>query len=204
MTTGPGGAVSAEDGLALVGESALVAAASPARSRHGRALATLLEEISAPEAVRALALEQVKSLQTDGDGDRPSICRTSASSLAGRIGGGVEDPVRISFWDDGRALRVAAIHQAATVPERLVRLDRSLIHGAGRENDRPTSGRGRRAMRAHATPRAPDFRDVLHSGPLVFEVDRWTAPIHWEFLSSPPSKAPAASRSPCSFPLHAS
>ena len=32
-----------------------------------------------------------------------------------------------------------------------------------------------------------EFRDVLHSGPLVFEVDRSTAPVHWEFLSVPPT-----------------
>jgi pimeloyl-ACP methyl ester carboxylesterase len=192
VTTGAGGAVSAEDGLALLVESALAAAASPTRSRHGRALATLVEEISAPEAVRALALEKVKSLQTDGDVDVSfdlphfRVVRRAADRR------GIEDPVRISFWDDGRALRVAAIHQAATVPERVVRIDRRLIAElVERTTDPPPEEVDELSELMHLLVPS-EFRDVLHSGPLVFEVDRSTAPVHWEFLSAPPANGGAS------------
>ena len=199
VTTGPGGAVSAEDGLALVVESALVAATSPARSRHGRALATLLEEISAPEAVRALALEQVKSLQTDGDGDVSFDLPHFRVVPRAAHQRGVEDPVRISFWDDGRAIRVAAIHQAATVPERLVRLDRSLITELVERTTDPPPEEVDELCELMQLLVPSDFRDVLHSGPLVFEVDRWTAPIHWEFLSAPSNEG--SGREPLSVQL---
>jgi pimeloyl-ACP methyl ester carboxylesterase len=192
VTTGGGGAVSAEDGLALLVESALVAAASPARSRRGRALATLVEEISAPEAVRALALEKVKGLQTDGDGDVSfdlphfRVVRRAADRRR------VEDPVRISFWDDGRAIRVAAIHEAATVPERTVRIDRTLIAElVERTTDPPPEEIDELCELMHLLVPS-EFREVLHSGPLVFEVDRSTAPVHWEFLSASPANGGAS------------
>ena len=187
VTTGAGGAVSAEDGLALLVESALVAAASPTRSRRGRALATLVEEISVPETVRALALEKVKDLQTDGDEDVSfdlphfRVVRRAADRR------GAENPVRISFWDDGRAIHVAAIHQAATVPERIVRIDRTLIAElVERTTDPPPEEIDELCELMHLLVPS-DFRDVLHSGPLVFEVDRSTAPVHWEFISAPPA-----------------
>ena len=185
VTTGTGGAVSAEEGLALVVESALIAAGSPARSRQRRALATLVEEISAPEAVRSLALEKVSNVQTDGDGapsfDLPHF-RVERRHAARRK---VEDPVRISFWDDGRAIHVAAIHQAATVPERVVRIDHSLVDElVERTTDPPAEEVDELCELMHLLVPS-EFRDVLHSGPLVFEVDRSMAPVHWEFLSSP-------------------
>ena len=185
VTTGPGGGVSAEEGLALVVESALLAAASPARSRQGRALATLVEEISAPEAVRALALEKVKSMQSDDDGDAsfdlPHFRVERRASGRGRV----EDPVRISFWDDGRAIRAAAIHEAATVPERLIRLDRGLITELIERTTDPPSEEVDELCELMQLLVPSEFRDVLHSGPLVFEVDRLTAPVHWEFLAAP-------------------
>jgi CHAT domain len=189
VTTGPGGAVSAEEGLALVLESALLAAASPARSRHGRALATLVEEISAPEAVRALALERVKSVRADGDGassfDLPQF-RVERRAADRRS---IEDPVRISFWDDGRVIRVAAIHQAATVPERVVRLDRGLITELVERTTDPPPEEVDELCELMQLLVPAEFHEVLHSGPLVFEVDRSTAPVHWEFLSAPPTDA---------------
>src|SRR4030095_4130442 len=85
---------------------------------------------------------------------------------------GVEDPVRISFWDDGRAIRVAAIHQAATVPERVVRIDRRLIAElVERTTDPPPEEVDELCELMHLLVPS-EFRDVLHSGPLVFEVDR--------------------------------
>jgi pimeloyl-ACP methyl ester carboxylesterase len=201
VTTGAGGAVSAEDGLALLVESALVAAASPTRSRHGRALATLVDEISAPEAVRALALEKVKGLQTDGDEDVSfdlphfRVVRRAADRR------GVEDPVRISFWDDGRALHVAAIHQAATVPERIVRVDRTLISElVERTTDPPPEEIDELCELMHLLVPS-EFREVLHSGPLVFEVDRSTAPVHWEFLSAPSGNGGASEPLSVQLPL---
>ena len=184
VTAGTGGAVSAEEGLALVVESALIAAGSPARSRQRRALATLVEEIAAPEAVRSLALEKVSNMETDGDAapsfDLPHF-RVERRHAARRT---VEDPVRISFWDDGRVIRVAAIHEAATVPERVVRIDRSLVDElVERTTDPPAEEVDELCELMHLLVPS-EFRDVLHSGPLVFEVDRSMAPVHWEFLSS--------------------
>jgi pimeloyl-ACP methyl ester carboxylesterase len=188
VATGAGGAVSAEEGLALVVESALIAAASPARSRQGRALATLVGEISAPEAVRALALGKVKDMQADRDGaasfDLPHF--RVERRMADRRN--VEDPVRISFWDDGRAIHVAAIHEAATVPERIVRVDRKLIAELVERTTDPPPEEVEELCDLLMQLLVPsEFHDVLHSGPLVFEVDRSTAPVHWELLAASPA-----------------
>jgi hypothetical protein len=91
----------------------------------------------------------------------------------------------VSFWDDGRAIRVAAIHQAATVPERLVRIDRKLIDELVERMTDPPVAEVRDLSDVVLRLLVPsDFQGMLGSGsPLVVEVDRSTARIHWEFLS---------------------
>jgi pimeloyl-ACP methyl ester carboxylesterase len=184
VKTGSGGSVSVEEGLALVVESALAAASSPARSRAGRALATLVEDISAPAAVRTLALDRVKGFQPDGSGSpsfdlpRFRVERRTATPASAEV------PSRISFWDDGRAIRVAAIHQA-TVPERLIRVDPKLVGElVERTTDPPPEEVDHLSDLVLQLLVPSDFWDVLRSGPLVFEVDRSTAQVHWEFLSA--------------------
>ena len=122
-------------------------------------------------------------MQTDGDGapsfDLPHF-RVERRHAARRK---VEDPVRISFWDDGRAIHVAAIHQAATVPERVVRIDHSLVDELVEDTTDPPAEEVDELCELMHLLVPSEFRDVLHSGPLVFEVDRSMAPVHWEFLS---------------------
>jgi pimeloyl-ACP methyl ester carboxylesterase len=185
LRTSSGGTVSVEEGLALVLESALEAAAAPASSPAGRALATLVDGISAPKAVRALAREGMTAAQADGDERPPSglpqfrVERRTPEPPSSEI------PARVSFWDDGRAIRVAAIHQAATVPERLVRIDRKLIDELVERMTDPPVAEVRDLSDVVLRLLVPsDFQGMLGSGsPLVVEVDRSTARIHWEFLS---------------------
>ena len=52
--------------------------------------------------------------------------RASASPAGRPISAGAS-PGRISFWDDGKVIRAAAIDQAATVPERVVGVARDVV-----------------------------------------------------------------------------
>lgn len=90
-------------------------------------------------------------------------------------------PARISFWDDGQTIRAAAIHQAATVPERFVGVGRDVIDDLIAKMTDPAPDDVENLSRLLQRLLVPaEFRDVLRSGSIVFEVDRALARLHWE------------------------
>ena len=199
LRTGRGGDVSAEESLALVVDSALRAARAPAGSRERRAFETLGGEIRGTAGVRKLALARVRSTAVQGEASPARVTRFRVAARS--VPRGADNvPIRISFWDDGLAVRAAAIHQAATVPERVISVDRKLIDElAERMTDPPADDVPRlsRLLRRLLVP--AEFREVLQTGPFVIEVDRAMARVHWEMLASDApeagSPAPLAVRS---------
>jgi pimeloyl-ACP methyl ester carboxylesterase len=181
VTAGQGRDVSLEEGLALLVDSAVQAAGAASEPGEGQALETLVEGIAANKAVRKRVLGRLSAeseAPTTSRGPRFEVGRRGAGRPAFQI------PVRISFWDDGQAIRAAAIHQAATVSERLITVDRELIDELVERMTDPPAGAVRDLSELlHHLLVPAEFRDVLASGPFVFEVDRAMARVHWEMLA---------------------
>jgi hypothetical protein len=97
-----------------------------------------------------------------------------------------ETPARISFWDDGQTIRTAAIHQAATVPERFVGVGRDVVDDLiVKMTDPPSSDVDELSHLLQQLLVPSEFGDVLRSGSFVFEVDRSLARLHWEMQPDP-------------------
>ena len=93
-------------------------------------------------------------------------------------------PARIAFWHDGEGIRAAAIDQSATVPERVVRAQSDVIDELIAKMTNPDQSEVEELCDLlYGLLVPPDFNDALRSGPLVFEVDRRTAQLHWEMLT---------------------
>ena len=150
--------------------------------RQGRsgALDTLFEGIAAPASVRSRARERVvgsaniDKQHASFDLPRYRVVPRAPSTRSGQI------PVRLSFADDGRFIRAAAIHEAATVPERLVRVDRSLIDELVERTTDPPADKVDDLCNLLGRLLVPaEFRPVLRRGPsFVLDVDRSTARVH--------------------------
>jgi pimeloyl-ACP methyl ester carboxylesterase len=194
LVDGPGGTVSIEGGLALLLDSAIEAAGKPRKSPQGRAFTTLLADIPATEIVRDLTLAGFESeattlpkraQQKDGAEGRPAGLPRFRVERRKQGVAGPAIPVRISFWEEGETIKVAAIHQAATVPERAIRVDRDLIDDLVEKMTDPRDDQVDRLCGLLSRLLVPhDFREVLSTGPFVFEVDRAMARIQWELLAS--------------------
>jgi hypothetical protein len=94
-------------------------------------------------------------------------------------------PTRISILEERGTIRVAAITETATVSERPVSVDPKLIGeivaGINDPDIEPQSNFSTFLLRM-VFPR--DFRDLLEKNIVfVFELDRITAPIHWEMMA---------------------
>src|SRR5205823_6312440 len=135
LHVGPGGTVSVESSLALLLESAIDAGARP-RSAPGRAVTTLLDAIPVAERARDLAVAAFNTEVTRArhDPQRADDGQQSSRNLPRfRVERGTRTvasrviPVRVSFWREEQIVKVAAIHEAATVPERVIRVDLPLI-----------------------------------------------------------------------------
>lgn len=113
-------------------------------------------------------------------------------------------PSRISFTHDDRLLHVAAITGNSTVPERLSGLDPKLIAEAARRTTEAAKQRNRSTV-AEVEELSDDLRRLLWpreflrlldrgSAPLIFEVDRRTAMVHWEMTQMVEDKPVAVER----------
>ncbi len=178
LKRGSGGRVSVEESIALLADSLLKAAAAGKGSSEGRAFATLVRQFGPNATVRKLALECLRDESCQpGNPRRPRfrVERRSSDLPAAQI------PARISFWDDGQTIRTAAIHQAATVPERFVGVGRDVIDDLIAKMTDPPSDDVEELSHVLQRLLVPtEFRDVLRSGSVVFEVDRALARLHWE------------------------
>jgi pimeloyl-ACP methyl ester carboxylesterase len=180
LRRGSGGTVSCEEAIALLGDTLVEAAGAASRSSEGRALATLFERTDANQTVRRLALERLRG---EGATEREDTTRPRFR-VERRVTGPpseVRIPARISFWDDGQTIRAAAIHQAATVPERFVGVGRDVVDDLVAKMIDPSADDAKTFGRLLQRLLVPlEFQDVLGSGSFVFELDRTLARLHWE------------------------
>ena len=180
LKTGKGGTVSVEESIALLADSVLALTAESG-TRPRATLEKLLERAPATQRVRELALRELQREGESRDGG-PSGRRFQVTLTRDDS----PDPaaVRVSFWDDGRGIRAAAIHSAATVPERLITVGGDLVEELVRKMTDPGADDVDELCRLLYHLLVPaEFRDVLRSGPFVFEVDRKLARVHWEMLA---------------------
>ena len=198
----PGGDVSSEEALALLVNAGLRAARNPA-SRAGRALEALIGQIPTTDGLRRGVREGIRweaGRGADGAAPGTGLPRFRVEQPRGDPAGDV--PVRISFWQDDRSVRVAAIHESATVPERVLRVQPAMVDDLVERLTDPAADQVGRLSAFLARLLVPsDFRDALRSGPFVFEVDRPMARVQWEMLSDQPGGAgddeqPLAVRTP--------
>ncbi len=181
LKRGAGGAVSIEDGIALLADTLVAAAGAATGSAQAKALAALLSETS-NKRVRQLALARLQAeaatLRTSGQ-PRFRVERRTVARRAADI------PTRISFWQDEAGIKAAAIDQTATVAERLVRVSGDVVGDlSAKMTDPPPDEADDLSSLFYRLLVPSEFRDVLESGPLVFEVDRAMAQLHWEMLAT--------------------
>lgn len=177
------------DGLALALAAAVDAIRGPARSPSRRAIAAVLRALPVKNQLRQTATRTLEALAKDDD---RRLERLAASLEVSRISkepasNGSAAPTRMSFVTDGKNIRVAALTETAVIPEREIGVDPELVDEAIQSTRDPEPARlsGLSALLGRLlVPR--DFRDLLHdsSRPIVFELDRAMARVHWEMLSA--------------------
>ena len=179
LKRGTGGTVSIEESVAQAAESLLRAAVAAAGSNAQVADTTLLEQCGPNATVRKLLLQRI----LEEGGSEPVSKKRPRFRVERRTPRrpSAETPARISFWDDGQTIRAAAIHQAATVPERFIGVGRDVVDDLiVKMTDPPASDVDDLCELLQRLLVPTEFGDVMRSGSLVFEVDRSLARLHWE------------------------
>ena len=171
----------------------LLAAASRLKGNApaaSKAAAALLQGVDASPELQRTCEEFLRDLPLEGDDD---LLRRAGRLGFGRLprSGNTSGraPTRISFIRDsgGAGIRVAAISDTAVVAERLLPVDWSVVEEIVRKTADPSDLDAlpeiSQLMTRLFVPR--DFREKIDIGDnLIVELDRDTAPIHWEMLES--------------------
>ena len=162
LTRGRRGTVSVEESVALLADVAVGFAAARPTSPDGKALARLLADIPQSKQVQSIALKRLAAAHavTRKSASRPRFRVESRDAQQLRP----DVAVRVSFWSDGPAIRAAAIHQAATVPERLITVSSDVIDDlVERMTDPPAETVDDLCRLLYRLLVPADFREVLRS-----------------------------------------
>ena len=183
VVRGEGGGVADDHGLALVLAAAALAARDGASDGH---LDTILASVPSDNGLREQARRTLtRLLATDAatTGDPLALARGITVRLQPTAAAAVQ-ATRVSFVVDGAAIRAAAVTDTATVAERVLGTDLELINQAVARMAVPQAGDLRSLARFLGQLLIPrDFRRLLDGDrPMVFEVDRTMAAVHWELL----------------------
>ena len=190
---GPGGAVSRGDALAMALAAVVSALDDPVDPADREAARRLIELIPLTEHHRRSVERELRDLR-GGDESVQDVAERLQVRVRRREGDDSQDAdrtplTRMAFVGDAtRGIRAAAITNTATVPERPIRTQAALIQELVAEMTKLKT--------AENAPRFPllarfltrfllplDFRDLLQEDhPLVVEVDREMARVHWEML----------------------
>ena len=176
---GPGGRVGTEDQLTLLLDAAVRASTKLPTSPEGMALASLLADIQAPEPVKQRVSEGLRALgeASQAPGLGYTVRRRGPRQSTGAY------PVRISFWRDAGQVHAAAITETSTVAERIVKVDPTLVGAlVQRMTNPPLEGVGKLSDMLARLLVPHEFAPMMQ-GPLVFEVDRAMAEVHWEMCA---------------------
>lgn len=178
VQTGEGGGVSFASAAVYLLATAAERAAAADGSTDGleRALDALLGQ-----GFASSVLGRLKGV------DPANLRRAADVSLQQNRPDSGRPPVRISVLEhhNGRSLRVAAITGTATVPERQIDADRTLFDEIARRMSPPKPADIPWLAELMSRMVLPgDLQALVTSDtPLVFEVDRRTAQIHWELVA---------------------
>ncbi|HET9443701.1 MAG TPA: CHAT domain-containing protein [Acidimicrobiales bacterium] len=120
------------------------------------------------------------------EADTAALVQSAELHLRRGVGDTDRPPIRISVLDHdgGRSMRIAAITGTATVPERQIDTDPRLVDEIIRRmNDPEPHDLAWLAELMSRIVLPADLQALVTSdSPLVFEVDRRTAQIHWELV----------------------
>jgi hypothetical protein len=124
---------------------------------------------------------QLRTTWEEAEGDIETLVKVAPEPLTW-----TDEPQRIAFLRGADVYRVSAITDNATVPERTIRVSPGLIEEAvSRMTDPRPSDMPELSELLFRLTLPRDFRELMAAAaPLVFEVDRSTAEIHWETLAS--------------------
>lgn len=163
----------------------------PADSKR-QAVDELLDSVSANKKANVSKEElraSLKSALEDHSGTEEKI-----ANLATRIGRALEEvdsdtrvTTRVSFTKDQNIYRVSAISDAATKPERIISTDPELISEVAHKmfelgrNNKALDGMGSLLARLMVPFEFGELLDGTNE-PIIIEVDRDTAELHWETL----------------------
>ena len=194
---GAGGVVGATDCLALTIASALKALQAPRSSPTRRAVDALLGTIptegnfrvEANAALRAFAERKwEREVGRRGALDVAKVAlRFKVDELLDGSGAadGEQQPTRISFVKQGDEICVAALTDTAVIPERRSYVDFKLVQEAvGKMTDPKPEDVPHLSRLVSRLVLPRDFRELLTGNrPVVFEVDREMARVHWEMFA---------------------
>ena len=188
VVRGEGGGVSDEQNAVVLLTAAATAAVSP-RSREGRALDTLIRSARRlprlPKLVRQnVGRAQVVAALRRLGGASPKV------QLGPSPGPANPAPTRLSFFTVGDQIHSAAITDTTTVMERVLRLDPQLVGETVQRMTEPDADDVERLARLLRNLLIHEDLAGMVSGsvPLVFEVDRSMAPVHWEMMADDQGK----------------
>lgn len=182
------GGVSDEDGLALALAACAISAAN-GKETSSKALDHLLLDVPKDSGIQERARASLRALAGKPPHD---ICELATNLQVSRLSD-AEAPqdvtTRITFVHDGNAFRSAAIHDTAVVAERALTLDPGLVDElVGRMTDPEAGQVDALSTLLNQLLIHRDLRDVLcRDRPMVFELDRRTAKVHWEMLAQQPA-----------------
>ncbi len=126
--------------------------------------------------------QATKELLTEG-----GLSRTISVKLASGIERKDAIPNRLSIRLQDKVYKIAGLTASSAVPEREIKVDVELVHELIERMTDPDADRAMRHGKVLYQLLIPgEFEEMLTScSSLVFEVDRNTAPIHWEMLILP-------------------
>jgi pimeloyl-ACP methyl ester carboxylesterase len=191
VTRGEGAQLGTDYALALALSGISIASGAGGGEQHRKAIAAIVDSLGLSDSFRREVGEELAKVGSSAGSGRgrielPQLARKLGLNLRRASTRGREASTRISASWDGTNAIVAALTDVAVVPERAHRVQRGLLEEAIRRMTDPPSEAvqdlGRR-LNALLLPR--DFRDILResNGPVIFEVDRPMANVHWEMMA---------------------
>jgi hypothetical protein len=194
---GTGGVVGATDCLALTIASALKALQAPRSSPTRRAVDALLGSIPTDGNFRAeasAALRGFAERKWEKELGRRGALDVAKVALRFKVDelrddsdtpDGEQQPTRISFVRQGDEICVAALTDTAVIPERRIYVDFKLVEEAiGKMTDPKAEDVPHLSRLVSRLVLPRDFRELLTGNrPVVFEVDRQMARVHWEMFA---------------------
>ena len=189
VVPGKGGIVAPEQHAAVLFAAAARASSAPG-SRESRALDTILRCVPRLKGLPTIVRRSFR--RDDLDKALYDLDKAQKESQAailrfetGHRPGGPSACARVSFVTVANQIHSAVITETTTVTERVLKLDPSLVSETVERMTEPDSsdvlklGKLLRRLLIHE-----DFTDTLSGRiPLVFEVDRSMAPVHWEMMA---------------------